>query len=209
LAQKSALANNGWMNFPLSTPIDTTPDAEYRLYANESGGTGPDIIQWKGGETGSAGTYTRGHAIMMGFSEEDFDFHFRTYGYNPSVTTATSSIASTTATIGGTTSTTGKGGKKTQTTSLAASQQPATVGQSLLPKPLNLRIWRLKLLGVGYTYADLGWDKVTGTDFSGYFLKYGETSGNYPYTIDTNNNFQRVRDLLAGKKYYFVVYAYD
>jgi hypothetical protein len=191
LAQKNFNVVNGWNSMVLDSPVSVTPEAEYIIYLNSNSGT----ADWKGGETGSGGTYGRGHAIIHGYDENDFDFHFREYA---------SSGATTTPTPSRTPRPTGSG------TPLPSTQQ-LTPSETQAPNvPLNLRIWELCLTGITESYIDLEWDQVGSEDLGGYLLYYGKESGNYNYLIDNGTaNKIRVEGLLPGEKYFFVVKAYD
>jgi hypothetical protein len=56
----------------------------------------------------------------------------------------------------------------------------------------------------------LRWDKSPGRAVKGYRLHYGTASRSYSETIDVGNvNTYTISNLIAGKRYYFVVTAYD
>jgi fibronectin type 3 domain-containing protein len=56
----------------------------------------------------------------------------------------------------------------------------------------------------------LSWDKSPGRAVKGYRLHYGTSSKNYSVTIDVGNvTTYKISNLMAGKRYYFVVTAYN
>lgn len=190
LAQKTINVANGWNTAVLDSPVSVTPESEHIIYLNVGSSAG----RWEGGETGSGGTYSRGHAIIAGFDENDFDFHFREYA-SSSTTTPTPTP------------------KKSGTPqgSGAPSATPSTTTTTTPQEPFNLRILELRLTGVAESYVDLEWDKATAENFAGYILYYGETAGkDYYYAIDAGTvNTMRIANLIPKKDYYFVLKVYD
>lgn len=196
LAQKTQSISNGWNAFVLDSSVNVTPDGEYKIQINILGEAGP---KWRGGEAGSGGTYARGYAIMMGFPEHDFDFHFKEY-----YTTTTDEPTGNEET-GGTTTT-----PKTTTKNKSATTVPEA--KDIIPpqEPFNLKMLHLWLTGLAETYVDLEWDKVIDGDLGGYLIYYGNKSGDYRYVIDNGTaNTIRVYHLLPGGDYYFTTHAYD
>jgi hypothetical protein len=58
--------------------------------------------------------------------------------------------------------------------------------------------------------ATLAWDPAPGDGAAGYRLYYGTNSGAYTTIVDTGKSTEHpIKNLLAGKTYYFVVRAYD
>jgi Fibronectin type III domain len=56
----------------------------------------------------------------------------------------------------------------------------------------------------------LSWDKSPGRAVKGYRLYYGTTSRRYSETIDVRNvTTYTISNLIGGKRYYFVVKAYN
>jgi hypothetical protein len=56
----------------------------------------------------------------------------------------------------------------------------------------------------------LSWNASTGTDVSGYQIRYGQVSGSYPQTVDVGNTTSTIiANLNNGTTYYFVVVAYN
>jgi Fibronectin type III domain len=56
----------------------------------------------------------------------------------------------------------------------------------------------------------LSWDKSPGRAVKGYRLYYGTTSRRYSETIDVGNvTTYTISNLIGGKRYYFVVKAYN
>jgi hypothetical protein len=56
----------------------------------------------------------------------------------------------------------------------------------------------------------LNWDKSPGRDVRGYRLHYGTTSGSYQGTIDAGKKTTcKISNLIAGRRYYFAVVAYN
>ena len=84
--------------------------------------------------------------------------------------------------------------------------------------------WRVRivggLIGIGLLLGlpaaatagsvSLAWDPNTETDLAGYQLYYGQSSGNYQFTVDVGNQTTYTLSGLAdGQTYYFAVTAYD
>src|SRR5688572_23689183 len=55
----------------------------------------------------------------------------------------------------------------------------------------------------------LAWDANSERDLDGYILSYGTQSGTYPTSIDVGNVTTKQVTLSPGKRYYFVVRAYN
>jgi Fibronectin type III domain len=88
-------------------------------------------------------------------------------------------------------------------------------------------IFQLLLLGsasclpaLGQTAADppavplssvtLQWDRSSGRDVKGYRVHYGTASGKYHFSTDVGRRTTcKISNLIVGKKYYFVVTAYN
>lgn len=56
----------------------------------------------------------------------------------------------------------------------------------------------------------LKWDKSTGREVKGYRIHYGTAPGKYPLSSDVGKKTTcKISNLIVGKKYYFVVAAYN
>ncbi len=58
--------------------------------------------------------------------------------------------------------------------------------------------------------VSLAWDPNTEADLAGYQFSYGQSSGNYQFSVDIGNQITYTLSGLAeGQTYYFAVTAYD
>ena len=58
--------------------------------------------------------------------------------------------------------------------------------------------------------VSLAWDPNTESDLAGYKIHYGQSSGNYQYSVDIGNFTSiTVSDLTEGQTYYYAATAYD
>lgn len=210
LAQKTQAVSSGWNYFTLDSAVSVTPETEYVIKININGGAGYGRNQWLAGEQGTSNGYSRGHAIIAGYDEQDLDFHFKEYyttttddgggdddGDEPTAEpTITASTESKTKTTAG--------------TAPAAKDTKDTKDTTLPKPPFNLHILHLRLTGLNENYVDLEWDKVSDENLAGYLIYYGIKSGTYYYVIDngTANNI-RIDHLLPGQDYFFVAHTYD
>jgi hypothetical protein len=56
----------------------------------------------------------------------------------------------------------------------------------------------------------LQWDRSSGRDVRGYRVHYGTASGKYHFSTDVGKRTTcKISNLIVGKKYYFVVTAYN
>jgi len=138
-------------------------------------------------------TYTRGHAIMGGFDENDTDFHFKEYALVEDTTPDPQSPSTT-----------------PSTPDQNQSEEEETKAETCnLPAPENLD-FELRIIGVTKTYLDLEWDKIDDKCFGGYKVYYGTETGKYTKVINTDKkNKVRIKNLNPTRTYYFVVKAYD
>ena len=205
LAQKTQAVSDGWNTFTFDSPATVTPNAEYILQINLLGGAGFGRNLWPGGETGSGGTYARGHAIIAGFPENDFDFHFREYANEADSDDGDGGTGD-----GGTGDQAGGQTSTKSTTKSAATTTPAAKDTTPPKEPFNLKVMTLRLTGLTESYVDLEWNKVTDADLAGYLIYYGNKSGSYYYLFDNGTaNTIRVDHLVPGQSYFFAARAYD
>ena len=80
----------------------------------------------------------------------------------------------------------------------------------------SIRLLAFGLLFLAFTanaragQVTLAWDANTEPELGGYKLYYGQTSGNYTWSVDAGNQTTyTLTGLTAGQTYYFAVKAYD
>ncbi len=195
LSSKNITAANGWNTATLPSSVSVTPGAEYTIYLS----VGAGAAHWTGTLPGG---YSRGHAIIGGFAENDLDFHFKEYAMSESENGDQNGDSDDQ-----------NGSQADNTTSkkgVSETEEVAEPTDTTAPKePFNLRVWQLKLTGITEAYVDLEWDQVENEDLGGYLLYYGKKAGDYYYVIDNGTaNTIRVSKLLPTD-YYFAVKAYD
>ena len=176
--------SNGWNTFDFADQTLVLSDTDtYGIWIN-CPENGP---QWK--YTSGPSTYDRGFAIWQSNDKFDWDYNFKTWGYEP------------TEIVGENTQPT-----DTQTENSASSETLGTVSTSIA-KPLNLT--------AAYSQADGGvkvsWKASTTVDIDGYkvFHSESQSSGYTKISETTKAKLDAIdSNIAAGKTYYYQVRAY-
>ena len=180
---------DGWNTFDFNDVTVTVSDNEsYGIYV-VSAADGP---QWK--YTSGPSTYDRGYAIWQSNDMVDWDYNFKTYGYNPDTPPTPSGDQPGDQGTTGTTGTTGTG---------------ETLGTptSAIAKPLELT--------AAYSETDRGvklaWKASTTADIDGYKIFRSENKDK-GYTKIKETKKDKLdyidQDIAASKTYYYQVRAY-
>lgn len=180
---------NGWNTFDFEDITTTVSDTEtYGIWV-VSNADGP---QWK--YTSGPSTYARGYAIWQNQDKVDWDYNFKSYGYDPE-------------TPAGDTPPTGT--DVTGNTTTTAGDAPATTTSSSIEKPTNLKA---EYSSETNKKGDkLTWTASKTTAIDGYKVFRSEAKGkSYVKIGQTAKSTVEYLDAtaVAGKTYYYVVRAY-